>query len=463
VALGTEIASFEQVADIPVSTAEALVYEFGWQSWTPSTAYRLHQPSFRPATPARAVSGYRAERPKPAGVYQGDGLLAVQPAEGAPVTVFSAIDGRVEVPTIRATLEGSSISVSADAAVHVAVYDCDLSGALAASADDYIARTSAPALRPMPPVWATWYHYFTELTHQDVVENLDAMDSLELDVGVVRLDDAFQAGIGDWLSTSEGFTSLGSLVKEVTDRGRIAGLWIAPLLVGSSSALYSEHPEWLVRNPDGSPVLALSNWGQECYALDATHPGAQEYLAQVFTQWHAYGARYFMIDFMFAGAMPGIRYDSEISPIEAYRRVLELIRGIIGDSYLQACGAPMFPSVGLVDSMRVGPDVALGWAASGGDLSRPGLRSAAVSTAGRAFTHGRFWLNDPDCFMVRPGIERREEWADIVERYSGVRLSSDRLVELDAWGLERTRELLVAADVTPLDLTGSDNPFSHFA
>jgi alpha-galactosidase len=288
------------------------------------------------------------------------------------------------------------------------------------------------------------------------------MDDLDLDIGVVRLDDAFQAGIGDWLGLSKGFTSLDGLVKEVVDRDRIAGLWIAPMLVGGDSTLFAEHPDWLLRNPDGTPVLALHNWGQDCYALDGTHPGAQDYLTTVFSEWHGYGARYFMIDFMFAGAMEGIRYDSSVSAIEAYRQVLERIRAAIGDSYLQACGAPMFPSIGLVDSMRVGPDVALGWAASGGDLSRPGLRSAAVSTVGRAFTHGRFWLNDPDCFMVRPGIERREEWAQIVEQYSGVRISSDRLRSLDDWGLQRTRELLKPADVLPLTVPGGDS-FSHFA
>lgn len=452
---------FTPVAEIPVTESTARVYEFGWQSWTPSTAYRVTEPSFGPQTDNRSVSGFRPEVPKPAVGFQGDGLLAIQPDEGGPTTVFSALDGRLEVPTIRAELRDGRLHVSADGPLEVDIVDGGMNAALAASADNYLARTVTPALRPMPSVWASWYHYFTELTQDDVRENLAAMDDLALDIGVVRLDDAFQAGIGDWLGLSKGFTSLDGLVKEVIGHGRVAGLWIAPMLVGADSQVFAEHPEWLLRNPDGSPVLALHNWGQDCFALDATHPGARDYLVQVFTEWHGYGARYFMIDFMFAGAMDGIRYDRDVTGIEAYREVLELIRSVIGDSYLQACGAPMFPSIGLVDSMRVGPDVALGWAASGGDLSRPGIRSAAVSTVGRAFTHGRFWLNDPDCFMVRPGIERREEWADLVETFSGVRISSDRLLSLDEWGLERTRQLLKPASVTPLDLSPGDG-FSHF-
>jgi alpha-galactosidase len=39
-------------------------------------------------------------------------------------------------------------------------------------------------------------------------------------------------------------------------------------------------------------------------------------------------------------------------------------------------------------------------------------------------------------------VERRHEWADHVERFGGLRASSDRIADLDAWGLARTRELL---------------------
>jgi alpha-galactosidase len=39
-------------------------------------------------------------------------------------------------------------------------------------------------------------------------------------------------------------------------------------------------------------------------------------------------------------------------------------------------------------------------------------------------------------------VERRADWAAVVEQYSGLRVSSDRLRELDAWGLDVTRRLL---------------------
>jgi hypothetical protein len=61
----------------------------------------------------------------------------------------------------------------------------------------------------------------------------------------------------------------------------------------------------------------------------------------------------------------------------------------------------------------------------------------------RSAPDGVFWNNDPDCLMLRPGVERRADWAAVVRAYGGVRASGDGLDRLDAWGLETTRALLV--------------------
>jgi alpha-galactosidase len=53
-------------------------------------------------------------------------------------------------------------------------------------------------------------------------------------------------------------------------------------------------------------------------------------------------------------------------------------------------------------------------------------RAAALSVVGRAWQHGRFWVNDPDCLLLSPGVQQRERWAPTVERYGGLRGSSDR-------------------------------------
>jgi alpha-galactosidase len=84
-----------------------------------------------------------------------------------------------------------------------------------------------------------------------------------------------------------------------------------------------------------------------------------------------------------------------------------------------------------------------------GDLSQPSQRAAAQNSRWRAWQQGRFWTNDADCLVAGTHVERRVEWAGIIERYSGLRASSDRLRKLDEWGLAVTRRLLRRGLVDP--------------
>jgi alpha-galactosidase len=65
-----------------------------------------------------------------------------------------------------------------------------------------------------------------------------------------------------------------------------------------------------------------------------------------------------------------------------------------------------------------------------------------VTGAARAFQHGRLWVNDADCVLAAPTVERREQWAAHVRAYGGLRASGDRVADLDEWGIAVTRELL---------------------
>jgi alpha-galactosidase len=46
-------------------------------------------------------------------------------------------------------------------------------------------------------------------------------------------------------------------------------------------------------------------------------------------------------------------------------------------------------------------------------------------------------------------VEQRADWAEVVDRFSGLRASSDRLLDLDEWGLQTTRRLLQRGLVDP--------------
>ena len=162
----------------------------------------------------------------------------------------------------------------------------------------------------------------------------------------------------------------------------------------------------------------------------------------MFSTFRELGIDFFKIDFLYAAALEGGRHQ-DVPPVEAYRRGLRLVRDAIGPAaYLLGCGAPIPPSVGLVDAMRVSPDIGATYEPPQGDLSQGSQRSAVLSGVGRAWQHGRFWVNDPDCLIARSQVERRQEWAAHIQRYGGLRGSSDRLRGLDEWGLQTTHRLL---------------------
>jgi len=426
--------SFDVIDEVPVDPRRGRVFEHGWQSWSPTTSYPLDATSHRPVAPDMDTMCYRPARPGPATGFQGEGLLTVDPGDGGPVRLYAA-EGPVSVPSIRASLVDGRVVVSADGPVTTSTEP------LAGWADRYAAACAVGPVRPAPTTWCSWYHYFTKVTEADVVENVTAIDRLELPVDVIQVDDGWESEIGDWLTLSGRFRSLPDLTARIRDTGRRAGIWVAPFLVGARSEVARAHPDWFVGGAD-APADAGHNWDQDLYGLDTTHPDAAAYLREVFGRLCALGFDFFRIDFLYAGALDGERHDGS-DPLSAYRAGLALVRDAIGaQSYLLGCGAPMLSSVGLVDAMRVSADIDPTYEPPGGDPSRPSQVGATMSTVGRAFMHGRFWVNDPDCLIARPEVQRREQWAEVVERYGGLRSSSDRIADLDDWGLATTRRLL---------------------
>jgi alpha-galactosidase len=84
----------------------------------------------------------------------------------------------------------------------------------------------------------------------------------------------------------------------------------------------------------------------------------------------------------------------------AYRHGLDVIRIALGDAYLLTCGAPILPSLGLCDAIRVGPDVSDAWNLNlesriMNNFAVPGIQNAIRTTL------NRLWLKpivntDPD-------------------------------------------------------------------
>jgi len=260
---------------------------------------------------------------------------------------------------------------------------------------------NAVAVASWNPIgWCSWYQYFGKLVWEDILRNLDiAKGNPAYPFEVFQIDDGFEADIGDWDRGMPGYPSLAGMAEAVRARGFKAGIWTAPFSAAGTSELFRRHPEWMI-SENGLPKVAYTAWNKEIFGLDTTHPGAKEWLFDVFTGLKKAGFEYFKIDFLFAAAIPGDRA-RPVGPIRAYREGLEIIRKAVGRDFVLGCGAPLLPSAGLVDGMRIGEDTAPYWKTEPSPFLGPNAYYALKNALLRQFMHRKLWINDPDCVQVR--------------------------------------------------------------
>jgi len=281
-------------------------------------------------------------------------------------------------------------------------------------AEAYGRAASARTQAPFQAGWCSWYHFFHDVTEDDVLRNLDALVGArgELPIDVVQLDDGYQRAIGDWLETNPKFPrGLAPIAAAIRGAGFTAGLWTAPFCVAPDSQVAGAHGDWLLRQGD-RPFRGLHHamWTPEgwIHVLDASQPAVLEHLEQVFRTLAGMGFSYQKLDFLYTEAMQAEARDQGVSRAQRLRRGLEAVRRGCGESaFLLGCGCPLGPAVGIVDGMRIGPDVAPSWHVDqpvvipGLAGTHPSTRNGVRNTLARAFMHRRLWLNDPDCLMVR--------------------------------------------------------------
>jgi alpha-galactosidase len=254
-----------------------------------------------------------------------------------------------------------------------------------------------------PRIWCSWYSLYTEIYEDQllkILNDLGALDSSKaLSFDVFQIDDGWQIGIGDWEPNGKFPSGMDRLAAKIKETGRKAGLWLAPLLVVRSSSIFRERKDWLLHDDNGKLVSGGFNWSKQLYALDTTHPAVLDWLDVLMKKVHSWGYDFVKLDFLYAGALPGKR-TIEMPREAAYRNGLKVIREALGDAYLLTCGAPILPSIGMCDGIRVGPDVAGHFSSNRDDtllmnFAIPGARNALRTTS------NRLWLQplvqtDPD-------------------------------------------------------------------
>lgn len=408
-------------------------YENGWQSWSPAGFRPLGARGFRPLWPASWLQGpmiQNAETPwsgQPDRFWSETVGAVVTPREALVAGIVSVADqfgqvwadlrpGRLQM-MVQTQLD--DVPLSAGESRHSEWFYFEWvplpnKDPFAQYAYALARQMGLTPTRRTPTGWCSWYIYGREVGEAEVMENLASAALLadELPLGVLQLDDGYQAAWGDWSLRNERFPhSLQWLADRIKGSDFSAGLWLAPLVVERGSKLARNHPDWLLRDGAGQTVktgLVSTFIGR---ALDPTHPEVQTYLAETIdTAVNAWGYAYLKLDFMYAGALPGRHYNRQMTRAQALRQAYRVIRDAAGpDTYLLGCGTPLSSAVGLVDAVRIGPDTGPSWSPNfwglgrlvGGNPALPSLRNSLQNVGTRAWTHGRWWVNDPDVLILR--------------------------------------------------------------
>ncbi|KJQ54426.1 glycoside hydrolase family 36 protein [Microbacterium sp. SA39] len=249
-------------------------------------------------------------------------------------------------------------------------------------------------------VWSSWYSFYEGISRADLDRIVPELPAFGIDT--VQLDDGWEKLVGDWQPNDKFAAGMRDTASSIIDRGMRPGLWIAPFIALPSAEIVERNPQMVLRGADGSPVIAGSNWGSGYYTFDFTRSDAQDFLVETIGRAvQDWGFTYLKLDFINAGAVEGVR-SADLDRETAYRSAMELIREAAGPhTYILGSGAPIFPSLGVVNAVRTGPDVAPMWDNyASDDPSDAMARNAVFNGVNRLWMRDLIGL-DPDVVYFR--------------------------------------------------------------
>ncbi|SDS34135.1 Melibiase [Mucilaginibacter mallensis] len=287
-----------------------------------------------------------------------------------------------------------------------------------------IAKQQNIRLKPRSAVYCTWYSEKnggagSESSTIELAKFIK--DNLKpFGLGVLQIDDQWQAG-GQYNGPHRGFdrvdpkggypNGMTTTALAIKKEGLTAGIWWMPFARNHQDPEYKDRQNWFAYRKNGKPYE--TTWGGT--SLDLTNPDVQNHIAYVAKTMHNWGYNYFKMDGLWTGTVTeqvyindGYKNDSIgnnkplFNPlktqIEAFRDGLKVLRNAVGDDvFFSGCCASQNmrsfgASMGLVNSMRIGPDF---------NHDGQSIRTGAIRASRLYFLNGRVWWNDPDPSMLR--------------------------------------------------------------
>ncbi len=330
--------------------------------------------------------------------------------------------------------------------------------------EKYFAAMNLPAKKRVDRLtgYTSWYNYFQKIDENIILRDLKGLSRARESVNIFQIDDGYEPFVGDWLDyNGKDFPNgMKTIADAVHREGYLAGIWLAPFNVQrGKSRILKEHPDWLIRNPDGKPQLGCVAWGG-AYTLDIYNPEVREHLKKVFdTVLNDWGYDMVKLDFLYSQCRtPRDNKTRGTIMCEA----MDFLRECVGDKLILGCGVPLGPAFGVVDACRISCDVDLSY---GGKFYNsmsinnelPSAQNAINNSMFRRHLNGRAFLNDPDVFFLRDHNltftwEQKLLLAKINNLFGRVLFVSDDAGEYSEAELEVLKETFRESDAKILDV-----------
>lgn len=278
----------------------------------------------------------------------------------------------------------------------------------------------------MPMGWLSWYSYRLVMTEDIVLANADvvARHFRKYGVSMIHPDHGWQYKdiCGHWVNNDKFPHGMKWLSKRLQKMGMNLGLWVAPSTVSEFAPLFSEHPEALMHDANGKPLVIGEKWHWpphgKTYNVDPLTPEGEQYLRDFGKLMRSYGTVYVKTDFI--GGWGGAK---------RLRRGMGILREALGpDITIRPCSTALNTQLGVCNEIGIARDI--GNASSQWEH----LGVETLELASKWFMHGKFWHNNPDVLMVgdkneTPGEARGR--VTLLALTGGVVFLGDNMPELE--------------------------------
>jgi hypothetical protein len=247
--------------------------------------------------------------------------------------------------------------------------------------------------------WTSYQDFRTAFSYQYLLSQLKILDEMDpaIPLQTVHVGQGY-CTVGDWLDTNDNWPrSMEEVARQIFQRRYRAGIYVAPFAVHEKSRIFRVHPHWILKDPEGNPIVMDEDLEGKLYALDGSHEDVKDYIGRVFRNFRKMGFTYYEIDYL----EWGLKDSSEVqrakkgkSSVQVFRAVMDIIREEVGaGSFITANNAPFSPLIGYIDAVRIDRDQSWKWDESTGHILQESYNNQYFNNV--------FWQNDPDVVFLR--------------------------------------------------------------